>query len=101
MVTFASQKASEVDLNSIKQKALRDLLDVVDSVRGKKALVLDPTLTGPLGLIVKFSLLRDHGVDKVYHLEPTPLAVPYDKIIYIARPEQLNADIILGGRKRN
>ena len=96
MTGFSSQKPSDVDLNSIKQTALKELLDVIDSVRGKKALVLDPTLTGPLGLIVKFSLLRDHGIDRVYHLEPAPLTVSYDKVIYLCRPEQRNVEIILG-----
>lgn len=85
-----------ISTDSIRAAALKDLLDVVDSVRGKKALVLDPSLTGPLGLVVKFSLLRDHGIDKVYHLEPSPLAVAQDKIIYLCRPQQRNAEMILG-----
>ena len=92
----SSTKLNGVDTDSIKNAALKDLLDIVDSVRGKKALVLDPTLTDPIGLVVKFSLLRDHGIDKVYHLEPSPLAVTYDKIIYLVRPEQRNAEMILG-----
>jgi vacuolar protein sorting-associated protein 33A len=91
-----STASAGFDTESIKATALKDLLDVVDSVRGKKALVLDPSLTGPLGLIVKFSLLRDHGIDKVYHLEPSPLAVSHDKIIYLSRPMQRNVEIILG-----
>jgi len=91
-----STKSKGVDIDSIKNAALKDLLDVVDSVRGKKALVLDPTLTGPVGLVVKFSLLRDHGIDKVYHLEPNPLAVTNDKVVYIVRPQQRNAEMILG-----
>ena len=88
--------AGGISTDSIRATALKDLLDVVDSVRGKKALVLDPSLTGPLGLVVKFSLLRDHGIDKVYHLEPNPLAVAHDKIIYLCRPMQRNAEMILG-----
>ena len=92
----SSTKLNSVDTDSIKNAALKDLLDIVDCVRGKKALVLDPTLTGPIGLVVKFSLLRDHGIDKVYHLEPSPLAVTHDKIIYLVRPEQRNAEMILG-----
>lgn len=92
----SSTKSNGVDTESIKNTALKDLLDVVDSVRGKKALVLDPTLTGPVGLVVKFSLLRDHGIDKVYHLEPSPLAVTHDKIIYFVRPLQRNAEMIRG-----
>lgn len=97
MVTSRSSKASSgIDIDSIKTTTLRNLLDVVDSVRGKKALVLDQSLTGPLGLIVKFSVLRDHGIDKVYHLEPNPLSVTHDKIIYLCRPQQRNVEMILG-----
>ena len=95
-MVVSSTKPNIVDTDSIKNVALKNLLDIVDSVRGKKALVLDPTLTGPVGLVVKFSLLRDHGIDKVYHLEPSPLAVTHDKIIYFIRPQQRNAEIILG-----
>ena len=96
MVSAASNTGGGINIESIKANALKDLLDVVDSVRGKKALVLDPSLTGPLGLVVKFSLLRDHGIDKVFHLAPSPLAVPQDKIIYLCRPQQRNAQMILG-----
>lgn len=32
--------------------------------RGKKALVLDPKLSGPLSLIAQTSLLKEHGVEK-------------------------------------
>lgn len=95
-MTAPSTKPIGVDTDSIRATALKDVLDVIDSVRGKKALVLDPALTGPLGLVVKFSLLKDHGIDKVYHLEPSPLAVTHDKIIYFCRPQQRNAEMILG-----
>jgi vacuolar protein sorting-associated protein 33A len=90
------QKPNGVDTESIKANSLKDLLDMVDSVRGKKALILDPSLTGPLGLVVKFPVLRDHGIGKVYHLEPNPLTVTHDKLIYLCRPLQRNAEIILG-----
>jgi vacuolar protein sorting-associated protein 33A len=85
-----------VDTESIKVDALKALLDIVDSVRGKKALILDPSLTGLLGLIVKFSILRDHGIEKVFHLDPTPPVVSHDKIIYLCRPEQRNVQAIIG-----
>ena len=95
---MAPSKPSSLDPESLKSTILRQLLDVVDSVRGKKALVLDPALTGPLGLIVKFSVLRDHGIDKVYHLEQGPLTVTHDKVIYLCRSQQRNAEIILGAK---
>ena len=92
---MAPKPGSGIDIDSIKTNALKDVLDAIDSVRGTKALVLDATLTGPLGLVIKFPLLRDHGIDKVYHLEPGPLAVTHDKIIYFCRPQQQNAEMIL------
>jgi ribonuclease D len=84
-----------IDTEVIRTAAIKELLDVIDSVRGKKALVLDPTLTGPLGLV---ALLKDHGIDKVYHLEPdaASLVANHDKVIYLSRPSQRNAEIILG-----
>lgn len=99
MVALDSQgKNVGIDTEAIKATAIKDLLDLVDSVRGKKALVLDRTLTGPIGLLVKFSLLKDHGIDKVYHLEPdaAQLVVNHDKVIYLLRPSQKNAEIITG-----
>jgi len=85
-----------VETDSIKADALKSLLDIVDSVRGKKALILDPSLTGLLGLIVKFSVLRDHGIEKVFHLDPNPPLVSHDKIIFLCRPEQRHVQAIIG-----
>jgi|SRR5579859_5091119 vacuolar protein sorting-associated protein 33A len=85
-----------IDTDSIKASALKDVSAVIDSVRGKKALILDRSLTGPLGLVVGFPVLREHGIDKVYHLEPGPLTSTHDKVIYLCRPNQRNAEMILG-----
>ena len=32
--------------------------------RGKKVLVLDPLLSGPLGLITEVQMLKEHGVEQ-------------------------------------
>jgi len=47
-------------------------------------------------LIAKFSLLRDHGIEKVFHLDPNPLTVPQDKLIFLVRPQQRNAELLVG-----
>lgn len=96
MVPTKTDVDNPFDTELIKSNALKDLLDVIDSVRGKKALVIDPSLTGTLGLISKFSLLRDHGIDKVYHLDPSPFTVPQDKIIYLLRPQKRNTELVVG-----
>lgn len=43
---------------ALKEYSKRDLLRVLDSVRGRKALVIDPTVSGPLSLVAEFNLLK-------------------------------------------
>jgi hypothetical protein len=43
---------------ALKEYSKRDLLKVLDSVRGKKALVIDQSVSGPLSLIAEFNLLK-------------------------------------------
>lgn len=48
-----------MDFASIKEFNRKELLDILDSVRGtQKGLILDPCLSGPLGLIAEYSLLK-------------------------------------------
>ncbi|TPX34829.1 hypothetical protein SmJEL517_g02554 [Synchytrium microbalum] len=75
---------------AIIEYAKRELIDVLDSVRGKKALVLDPTLSGPLSLVAEFSLLTEHGVEKIYHLQGGRLDTESKSVIYICRPRISN-----------
>ncbi|KAJ1555943.1 COP9 signalosome complex subunit 1, partial [Cladochytrium tenue] len=43
---------------ALRDHARRQLVAVLDSVRGKKALVIDPALSGPLSLFAEYSLLK-------------------------------------------
>jgi hypothetical protein len=43
--------------------ARRGLLDLLDSVRGRKALVLEAGFAAPLGLIADALTLKEHGVE--------------------------------------
>jgi hypothetical protein len=54
-------------------------------VPGGKGLVLDPKLSGPLGLIAEVSLLKEHGVEKIYHLSDR-LDTDCKNIVYLIRP---------------
>jgi len=47
--------------------------------------VLDPKLSGPLGLIAEVSLLKEHGVEKIYHLAER-LDTDCKNIVYLIRP---------------
>eukprot|EP01052_Picozoa_sp_SAG31_P055202 SAG31_NODE_15112_length_770_cov_1.198212_1_plen_120_part_01 len=54
---------------------------------GSKALVMDPALPGPLNHIAEKSLLKEHGVEQLFLLEPSlfnnQLA---DNVVYMMRP---------------
>jgi hypothetical protein len=66
-------------------------------VRGKKNLVLERSLAGPIGLFVKFSTLQDYGVDKVFFLENGNADVSQRNVVFIARGEDArNAQSIAG-----
>ncbi|KAI8908166.1 Sec1-like protein [Powellomyces hirtus] len=73
----------------IKAHARKELVDLLDSVRGKKGVVLDPGLSGPLSLIAEFSLLKEHGVEKIYHLSAEHFTTECTSLIYICRPKLL------------
>lgn len=49
---------ASVNLASLRDRTRKELIDILDSVRGRKALILDPQISGPLGLIAESSLLK-------------------------------------------
>ncbi|KAI8098314.1 Sec1-like protein [Gilbertella persicaria] len=76
-----------LNLAKLRELSRKELPEILDKVRGKKGLVLDPTITGPLSLIAEFTLLKDHGVEKIYHLESNVLETECPGLIYICRPK--------------
>ncbi|EPT03435.1 hypothetical protein FOMPIDRAFT_1046976 [Fomitopsis schrenkii] len=75
-----------LDISMLKEQARKGLVDALNSVNGSKTLVLDPTLAGPLSLVTEVSLLKHHGVDKMFWLEPGPLSASTTNIVYLCRP---------------
>ncbi|EWC45251.1 hypothetical protein DRE_05978 [Drechslerella stenobrocha 248] len=87
-----TERATEFDSSKIKDQALRDLCNVLEGVRGKKSLVVDKSLSGPLGLIAQFSLLQDYGVVQLHWVEDNNIDYSTSKnILYIARCTAKNA----------
>lgn len=87
----------------------RQLIKLLDAVVGKKALILDPGITlligaliwldlsGPLSLLAEFSLLKEHGVEKIFHLTNNRLDhLDSRNVIYICRPKIENMKFIAG-----
>ena len=85
---------------AIKFQVLRDqvqerVTEMLDQAPGGKMLALDPALIGPLSLVVKQSLLKDHGVTKTEPLSEEPLGCEArDIIIFIVRPTIENMKLI-------
>ncbi|KAF9567845.1 Sec1-like protein [Agrocybe pediades] len=98
-----------LDVNILKEIAKKDLVDALNSachshseyVNGAKTLVLDASLAGPLGLVTEVSLLKHHGVDKMFWLEPGPLTSTTNNIVYICRPRIKYVKIVADHIKRH
>ncbi|ELT89435.1 hypothetical protein CAPTEDRAFT_101629 [Capitella teleta] len=76
-----------VNLGVLRESYRRELLECLDKCTGSKALVWDDNLTGPIGLIAEYSLLKEHEVDKMFPLRPGRLQPSnVQNIIFICRP---------------
>ncbi|KAF9486502.1 Sec1-like protein [Pholiota conissans] len=96
-----SSADSALDVNILREIAKKDLVDALNSVNGAKTLVLDASLAGPLGLVTEVSLLKHHGVDKMFWLESGPLTSSTANIVYICRPRIGHVKIIADHIKRH
>ncbi|KAI0102944.1 Sec1-like protein [Nemania sp. FL0031] len=75
------------DTEHIKDKARKDLLHLLEGVRGKKNLVIERSLAGPVSVIVKVSTLHDYGVDQFFILENQNADTRQRNVVFIARGE--------------
>ncbi|TDZ26930.1 Vacuolar protein sorting-associated protein 33A [Colletotrichum orbiculare MAFF 240422] len=73
--------------NQIRDKARKDLLFLLEAVRGKKNLILERSLAGPIGTIVTVSTLQEYGVDKFFFLENNNADTSQRNVVFIARGE--------------
>ncbi|XP_026473937.1 vacuolar protein sorting-associated protein 33A-like isoform X2 [Ctenocephalides felis] len=73
-----------------------ELLSLLDACDGKKVIIWDESLAGPVGLVAKYSMLRD--VEKMYHLRKDVFPNISDRqvrhVIFITRPNEEMMDII-------
>ena len=72
-------QGAPIDLRAYRAEMREELMSHLDMVPppplgGARALVLDPALSGPLGLIAEVKEFKEHGADRIYHLTAEPLA---------------------------
>ncbi|KAL4898004.1 Sec1-like protein [Aspergillus ambiguus] len=76
------------DADYLKDKTRRDLLTLLEGVRGKKNLVVSQDLAGPIGLFVKFSVLQEYGVDRVFLLENANVDSSQRNVVFLVHSEK-------------
>jgi hypothetical protein len=74
-------------IEQIRNKARKDLLYLLEGVRGKKNVILDQSLVGPIGTIVKVATLQEYGVDKFFILENDNADTSQRNVVFISRGE--------------
>ncbi|KAJ5613260.1 hypothetical protein N7510_006454 [Penicillium lagena] len=77
-----------MDADHVRDKARRDLLGLLEGARGKKNLVISQDLAGPVGLFVKFSVLQEYGVDRVFLLENANIDSSQRHVVFLVRGEK-------------
>ena len=74
-----------INLSTLRDHARKELVTILQSMKGdNNALVLDPELSGPLGLVAEVELLKKNGIDTtngIFHLEPKPLVTEATNIM--------------------
>ncbi|KAL5625358.1 hypothetical protein BROUX41_005418 [Berkeleyomyces rouxiae] len=73
--------------DQIRERARKALLNLLEGVRGKKNVIIDRSLVGPIGTIVKVTTLQEYGVDKFFVLENDNADTSQRNVIFIARGE--------------
>nr|POF13047.1 vacuolar protein sorting-associated protein 33a [Quercus suber] len=96
MATISASKA--IATQDIADKARRDLLRILESVRGKKNLVIERSLAGTIGLFVKFSTLQEYGVDKLFFLENHNVDSSQRNLIFLVRGENSKQVRLVAGK---
>ncbi|KAH6569528.1 hypothetical protein BASA60_008178 [Batrachochytrium salamandrivorans] len=95
------QASTSFSTAALREVSRKELIQVLDSVRGKKALIIDPSVSGPLSLVAEFAVLKEHGVDKIFHLTASPLETDCKSLVYITRPNPTHIKWIADQFKRS
>jgi len=72
-------------VDALRVEARSRLLDLLDEVSGRKVLVLDSTIVGPLDMIVHPSDLKDHGVEQWFKLSEEPVTTDSVQMLFLVR----------------
>lgn len=81
-------QGGKVNVSLIQESARKHLMSLLGKCEGTKAIVWDKELAGPIGLIAKYSLLKEHEVNTMFPLLPEKIPLAnVNHIIFISRPK--------------
>lgn len=60
-------------------------------------MVVEKALAGPIGIFVKFSVLQDYGVDKVFFLENENIDSSQKNVVFLIRGENAARPLAVAG----
>lgn len=84
-----------MDVHELKRILKDQLTHLLVSAPDQKDLVIDPDLTKPLDRVAGVAFLKEHGVDKIFKLEPSQKSLPgREKRIYLVRATMVNMKFI-------
>jgi hypothetical protein len=96
-----SLEGSLLPLVALREQAQRALINLLDRRPGRKVLVLDPKLSGPLALVCNIAVLKEHGVEKLFHLEKGNASLltgvsnlSQTEVVYLIRPDIANVRLV-------
>ncbi|KAK8203747.1 vacuolar sorting protein-like protein [Phyllosticta capitalensis] len=84
-----------LNASDISDAARRSLLLLLEGIRGKKNIVFEKALSGPLNLLLKFSTLQEYGVDKPFFLENGNVDSSQKNVVFIARGEKAKTAVAI------
>ncbi|XP_055541088.1 vacuolar protein sorting-associated protein 33A [Wyeomyia smithii] len=92
---FTHLSGGRLNVQLLQEAAARELVEILDRCEGTKAIIWDESLGGPVGLVARYTFLKEHHVTKMYQLRPEPWTdIDVKNIIFITRPNQTLMDYI-------
>ncbi|KAF9165591.1 hypothetical protein DFQ26_009723 [Actinomortierella ambigua] len=82
-----------LNIDSLRDIARKELVNVLDSVQGKKGLILDPNLSGPLSLITDFTLLKVEHI-RTHAQEPNQSGSYTYSLFFVPRRTELCENVL-------
>ena len=61
-LTQSELNSGRVKIGDVKEVAKQEFLELLEKFDGSKALIWDSDLTGPMGLIAEYSVIKEHKV---------------------------------------